>query len=149
MKKVIEEFKKFITRGNVMDLAVGVIVGTAFTGIVNSLVNNIKKVNNSMSVVIKNKDGKVKTGVFATGDRVIISDGENIITYEVLIYGDVTGDGVIDKLDFLAVQRHYYKYKEYNGVYKEAADADKNGVIDKLDFLAVLKDYYGYKAIEQ
>lgn len=41
MKKVIEEFKKFITRGNVLDLAVGVIVGTAFTGIVNSLVNNI------------------------------------------------------------------------------------------------------------
>ena len=41
MKNIIEEFKKFITRGNVMDLAVGVIVGTAFTGIVNSLVNNI------------------------------------------------------------------------------------------------------------
>ena len=41
MKKMIEEFKKFITRGNVMDLAVGVIVGSAFTGIVNSLVNNI------------------------------------------------------------------------------------------------------------
>ena len=41
MKKIIEEFKKFITRGNVLDLAVGVIVGSAFTGIVNSLVNNI------------------------------------------------------------------------------------------------------------
>ena len=41
MKKIIEEFKKFISRGNVIDLAVGVIVGTAFTGIVNSLVNNI------------------------------------------------------------------------------------------------------------
>lgn len=38
---MIEEFKKFISRGNVVDLAVGVIVGTAFTGIVNSLVNNI------------------------------------------------------------------------------------------------------------
>lgn len=41
MKKILEEFKKFISRGNVMDLAVGVIVGTAFTAIVNSLVNNI------------------------------------------------------------------------------------------------------------
>jgi len=116
---------------------------------IDSLINNIKNVSSSISVIVKDSDDKVKTGVFATGDRVIISDGENIITYEVLIYGDVTGDGVIDKLDFLAVQRHYYKYKEYNGVYKEAADADKNGVIDKLDFLAVLKDYYGYKAIEQ
>ena len=35
------EFKTFIARGNVMDLAVGVIVGTAFTGIVTSLTNNI------------------------------------------------------------------------------------------------------------
>lgn len=35
------EFKKFIARGNVMDLAVGVIVGAAFTNIVTSLSNNI------------------------------------------------------------------------------------------------------------
>lgn len=35
------EFKTFIARGNVMDLAVGVIVGSAFTGIVTSLSNNI------------------------------------------------------------------------------------------------------------
>ena len=35
------EFKTFIARGNVMDLAVGVIVGSAFTGIVTSLTNNI------------------------------------------------------------------------------------------------------------
>ncbi len=37
----IEEFKKFISRGNVMDLAVGIIIGTAFTAIVKSLVNDI------------------------------------------------------------------------------------------------------------
>ena len=35
------EFKTFIALGNVMDLAVGVIVGSAFTGIVTSLTNNI------------------------------------------------------------------------------------------------------------
>ena len=35
------EFKEFISRGNVMDLAVGVIMGTAFTAIVNSLVNSV------------------------------------------------------------------------------------------------------------
>ena len=44
MKKksgIIEEFKKFITRGNVMDMAVGVIVGSAFTAIVTSLNTDI------------------------------------------------------------------------------------------------------------
>lgn len=41
MKKFISEFKEFISRGNVIDLAVGIIVGTAFTNIVNSLVNQV------------------------------------------------------------------------------------------------------------
>lgn len=41
MKMFISEFKKFIMRGNVIDLAVGVIIGGAFQAIVNSLVNDI------------------------------------------------------------------------------------------------------------
>ena len=39
--KIAEEFKTFIARGNVMDMAVGVIMGSAFTKIVNSLVSDI------------------------------------------------------------------------------------------------------------
>lgn len=41
MKTFFEEFKKFISRGNVMDMAVGIIIGGAFTAIVNSLVNDM------------------------------------------------------------------------------------------------------------
>ncbi len=43
MKKFFGEFKKFITRGNVLDMAVGIIIGGAFTGIVNGLSNFILK----------------------------------------------------------------------------------------------------------
>ena len=43
MKKFFGEFKTFIMRGNVLDMSVGVIVGGAFTGIVNGLTNNILK----------------------------------------------------------------------------------------------------------
>ena len=39
--KIVDEFKEFIARGNVMDMAVGIIVGGAFTAIVNSLVSNL------------------------------------------------------------------------------------------------------------
>lgn len=38
---MLEEFKKFISRGNVVELAVGIIIGAAFTGIVNSLVKDM------------------------------------------------------------------------------------------------------------
>ena len=41
MKKFISEFKAFALRGNVMDLAVGVIIGGAFTALVTSLINNL------------------------------------------------------------------------------------------------------------
>lgn len=41
MKKFMEEFKAFISRGNVMDMAVGIIIGGAFTSIVSSLVEDI------------------------------------------------------------------------------------------------------------
>ena len=43
MKNFFAEFKKFVTRGNVVDMAVGVIVGSSFTAIVNALSNNILK----------------------------------------------------------------------------------------------------------
>lgn len=41
MKSFIKEFKEFINKGNVMDMAVGVVMGTAFTAIVTSLVEDI------------------------------------------------------------------------------------------------------------
>lgn len=41
MKAFMAEFKKFIARGNVMDMAIGIIIGGAFTAIVTSLVNDI------------------------------------------------------------------------------------------------------------
>lgn len=41
MKKLFKEFKEFISKGNVLDMAVGIIIGSAFTAIVNSLVADI------------------------------------------------------------------------------------------------------------
>ena len=57
MKKFFAEFKKFITRGNVMDMAVGVIVGSAFTAIVNGLSNFIlKPLINYLLAIMLGKD---------------------------------------------------------------------------------------------
>lgn len=41
MKKFLEEFKAFAFKGNVFDMAVGIIIGSAFTGIINSFVSDI------------------------------------------------------------------------------------------------------------
>lgn len=58
IKKFFAEFKKFITRGNVLDMSVGVIVGGAFTAIVNGLSNFIlKPIVNWLIALIVGKHG--------------------------------------------------------------------------------------------
>lgn len=71
MKSFFEEFKKFALRGNVLDLAIGVVVGTAFSNITNSFVTNI--VTPPLGLLL----GKVdfKDLVFNLGGTVKISYG--------------------------------------------------------------------------
>lgn len=67
MKKFFEEFKKFAIKGNVFDLAVGVVIGTSFTAIVNSIVNDI--IMPAVGIVLGGKSFKGLT--FIVGDAVI------------------------------------------------------------------------------
>lgn len=72
MKKLIKEFKEFISKGNVLDLAVGVIIGSAFQKIVSSLVNDIFMPflglitggHDYTSLTIKFKDATINYGLF-------------------------------------------------------------------------------------
>lgn len=74
MKKFVKEFKDFITKGNVMDLAVGVIIGAAFKDIVTSLTDNIispilglfGKVDFSQYQLNLFGDNAIKYGAFIT-----------------------------------------------------------------------------------
>ncbi|HIU37113.1 MAG TPA: large conductance mechanosensitive channel protein MscL [Candidatus Aphodousia faecigallinarum] len=54
MKQFISDFQSFISRGNVIDMAVGVIVGAAFTAIVNSMVKDV--INPILGVLIGSQD---------------------------------------------------------------------------------------------
>ncbi|MBE6630781.1 MAG: large conductance mechanosensitive channel protein MscL [Ruminococcaceae bacterium] len=66
------DFKKFITRGNVLDMAVGVIVGGAFTAIINSLSNNIlKPIINWLLALILGKDSLSEIFTFLTKVEVV------------------------------------------------------------------------------
>ncbi|MBQ3021041.1 MAG: large-conductance mechanosensitive channel protein MscL [Bacilli bacterium] len=72
MKKFIKEFKEFISKGNVLDLAVGVIIGGAFQKIVTSLVNDILMPflglltggHDFSSLTITFKDATINYGLF-------------------------------------------------------------------------------------
>ena len=75
MKKFFDEFKKFITRGNVVDMAVGVIVGSSFTAIVNALSNNILKplINYLLAIIFG--DGSLKDAFTFLKKSYVVVDG--------------------------------------------------------------------------
>ncbi len=89
MKKFFNEFKKFITRGNVLDLAVGVIVGGAFTAIVTSLTNNIiRPLINWIIALIGGKDGLSSVFTFLSKAYTVDAEGKTIIDLANSIYID-------------------------------------------------------------
>ena len=85
MKQFFTEFKKFITRGNVVDMAVGVIVGSSFTAIVNGLSNNIlKPLINWLLALIFGKDSLSEVYTFLTR----VNDAEGNVDLKQSIYID-------------------------------------------------------------
>ena len=85
MKKIIAEFKKFIMRGNIVDMAVGVIVGSSFTAIVNALSNNIlKPMINYLLKLIFGADSLSEVYTFL-GEPVRDADGAIILEESIYI----------------------------------------------------------------
>ncbi len=83
------DFKKFITRGNVLDMAVGVIVGGAFTAIINALSNNIlKPIINWLLALIMGKDSLSEVYTFLTKAMMKDENGKDVVDLANSIYID-------------------------------------------------------------
>ena len=85
MRKFFAEFKKFITRGNVVDMAVGVIVGSSFTAIVNGLSNFVlKPIINWILAMVFGKDSLSELFTFlTTAYKDILDDAGTVIGTEI------------------------------------------------------------------
>ena len=85
----LNDFKVFITRGNVIDMAVGVIVGGAFTAIVNSLSNNIlRPVINWILALVLGKDSLSEVYTFLQTAYKIDDTGAQVVDLAESIYID-------------------------------------------------------------
>ena len=82
MKDVVTDFKKFINKGNVIDLAAGIIIGTAFTAIVNSLVNDIV-----MPLISRMINFDLTSAKTVLREEVLDEEGEVVIKAITLNYG--------------------------------------------------------------
>ena len=111
MKKFFGEFKKFITRGNIVDMAVGVIVGSSFTAIVNALSNNIlKPIINWILALILGADAlselytplKFVAKLAEDGSKILDENGNEIMDLANSIYID-WGAFILAIINFLII----------------------------------------------
>ena len=89
-KSIIAEFKEFISRGNVMDMAVGVIIGGAFTKIVNSVVSDI--ITPALGLLTGNIDFADLKVVLSEA----VMEGETVVKEELAIRYGVFLDALIN-----------------------------------------------------
>ncbi len=81
--KIIKEFKEFINRGNVVDMAVGVMIGAAFKSIVDSVVNDL--ISPVIGIIFKKDFSQLK---YVLKEAVLAEDGVQVVSEEVAIkYG--------------------------------------------------------------
>lgn len=113
-----------------------------------TLENNIKKVEEKASVLIKDKDGNLINRAFRTGDIIKITSGKEEKEYQIVIYGDASGDGEITILDLLRVQRHLLGTIKLEGAYLKASDVNKDNEVTILDLLKIQKHLLGSSKIE-
>lgn len=95
MKKFIEEFKAFISRGNVMDMAIGVIIGGAFGTITKSLVDNV------ITPLLAFLFGSPNTDALNITLRAAETDAAGEVVKEALVLGLGTFVGAI--INFLVI----------------------------------------------
>lgn len=101
-------------------------------------------------VKLLDKKGAVNSGTVATGNVLAIyDDGELIASHEIVIYGDVSGDGKVTILDIMKINRHTLKISTLSGSYLAAGDVNKNGNINILDIMITNRHTLGLSTIEQ
>ena len=114
------------------------------------VINSIKKNDANASVVIKNSSGKEITDEFVgTGSSILISEGSYKLSVLVTIYGDASGDGKINALDLLKIQKHILGVNKFDGAFLIGADSSKDGKVNSLDLLKIQKHILGVNTIGQ
>ena len=120
----------------------------------NMTAENIKKYITTI-YEIKNENYKGETiennQLVGTGSKIkIIKDGEVIAEYTVVLYGDVNGDGKINSVDLLVLQRHILEIQAIDEIFQKAGNINKNGrKPTSVDLLLIQRHILGLQIINQ
>lgn len=130
MKKFWQEFKAFALKGNVVDMAVGVIIGTAFSAIVNSIVKDL--ITPLFGIIL----GGIKF------DSLSVQVGDSVITY---------GNFIQSVVNFLIISLTIFLFiKLSNKIFHRKEEIKKEEAAKKSEEVLLLEDIRdSLRAIEQ
>lgn len=98
----------------------------------------IATIDNNISLIIKDKNNIVKNeGIIGTGDIIELTVYDETIINRAVIYGDINGDGIINGVDLIQLQKHLLNFITLNDVYLQASDATRDGNMDIYDLLRI------------
>ena len=117
-------------------------------------VSDIKeKITTKFDIEIYNSKGKKleKNETIGTGSKIrFLENGKVKMEYKVVIYGDVNGDGKINSIDLLVLQRHILEIEQLQGPFLLAGNINKNGKNpSSIDSLLIQRHILELKLIEQ
>lgn len=119
---------------------------------VSSFINSIKKQDALVDVSVLKNGVKLNDKDFiGTGTTIKLSKDEQNSSFEIVIFGDASGDGKINALDLLKVQKHILGLTKLNGSYLQGANSSKDtsATINALDLLKIQKHILGINLIKQ
>ena len=117
---------------------------------VNDEINKIKNTSANADIKIFNSaNQQITSGTLATGQKLSITINGVEKKYDVIIYGDTSGDGKISTLDYSKVKAHIQNTKRLEGIYAQAADTSKDGKISTLDYSKIKAHIQNTKKLDQ
>lgn len=115
-------------------------------------VKELIKTNLNLEFCNKQNETLTEEDKIGTGSKLILKNELEEVVYEYtfIVYGDVNGDGEINSLDVLIIQKHILEIKEITGIFLKSANTSKNGELpSSLDVLKIQKHILEIKSIEQ
>lgn len=117
-------------------------------------VGDIKqKITTDLEIEIVNNKNEVlsDTDIVGTGCKVIVKENGNVLReYKIIVYGDANGDGKINSIDLLVLQRHILEIEPISDIYRKACNINKTGKKPtSVDLLLIQRHILGLQIIEQ
>ena len=121
----------------------------------NMNVNSIKSlISTKYDIQIENYKGEILEGnqLVGTNSKIkIIDETQNtILEYKIILYGDINGDGKINSVDLLVLQRHILEIEKIDEIFQKAGNINKNGKKPtSVDLLLIQRHILELQIIEQ